>query len=345
MNILNLVWIVTHILSFGFISKQRIFFLFLLLFIFVIFYFNIGLIGDMKNGYFYEIMHIDNSSRFIYRFELGFVFLVNVFYDYFKFTNIETLYVLQLFEIIVGLYVAYLYSLNKNSFLYSVIFLLGSVYLFLGVENGYRQGVSVMFILLFVYFFVQKVYIKSFLFALLAQSFHYSSIFFIIILLLSFFIINKKQENYRISDISFFLKIVFISLVTFIMLKLLSNYFPISRNNDRNLGLVKVVIIGFVFAYTSYFYIKRLLFDRLTFVIFWYRAVFFSIFVASAILGGHVGEELSSRILFFYFALEAILILRVFSLKSLKLKLINLSVFLFYGIAINVHILLTQVEL
>jgi len=336
---LSFLWFISHLLILGFLLKQKRFFIYLLLFLITIFYFNIGLTGDMSHGYFYDIQSNLLESRFIKRGEVGFAYM-GMFFNNITGNYKDTLYLFQFFEFLFFLYLVKIFY--KKSFLGSLLIGVLSLSFFLGLENVYRQGVASIFILIGSYFLIEsKIYFI--VFYIIAQLFHYSSIFFELIILFIFFL---KKSKFPFSCIKInFLKYIFVimlfTLLFYFLIKFFYTYFPISRNNDRDFGLLKVGTVGIIYFLSSYFFSKSLL-NGISYFLFIIRGVFFSIFIASSLVGGAIGIELASRILFFYFWIEAVLAIREF-FNGKNSRLGSIIILLSYGLAINVYILLKGV--
>ncbi len=79
---LKYIWIATHILTIGYLSRFKFIISLFILFSLLVLYWNVGLVGDIQHAYIYDIKDINDS-----RFEVGFKFLINIIYNL-GFTNV-----------------------------------------------------------------------------------------------------------------------------------------------------------------------------------------------------------------------------------------------------------------
>jgi len=229
----------------------------------------------------------------------------------------------------------------QNRFFY-LLFIVSSVVFTLGVNNILRQAYASVFLLWSFYFLNKKKYLLSFLIATIALLFHKSSILFFLFICESYFLMIIYYRGLKNKYFSFGVLIVlqiFLILCGVIALYILvhSGFYSEYANNDmgvangsRILLSFKVLLLSLVFFISEYFignyhrvnnYFEKIRFLRLSFLI----LLFFLAFDQNL-------NELGSRVMFFYFAVELIFLIKAWELNYRKSVLIIL---LSYGFALN----------
>ncbi len=237
------------------------------------------------------------------------------------------------------------FSRNKKIFILS--FFLLSVYFFLGIENAFRQGFAIVFLLFFIIYLLKGKYFFALLYLLIAESLHLSSFVFAVIIFFCWYIFkylyHTNQPYYNLSKYKFFLFTFVILLVLYIFVLILEPYVIVfaTRNNDRLSGILKPLLILLTFIISSYFWIGKSFMHRSDLFFLYLRSVFFGLFFAFSLING--GIEIASRILLFYFALEIFLSAQMFQYRT-RQKVGSVFILLSYSFAINVFELLAQSE-
>lgn len=304
-------------------------------------YFSGNFIGDVANNYIYSINAPSEAG-----FEIGFVWLVDGLKQL-GLHNESLIYFIQFLCGLLHICVFILWRREKTPLLFAATFAMLAVSFFLATQNVIRQGISSAMIAIAIYLWWYGAPIISIFFAIIAQAIHSSSMTFIATITFSCFIFEYAEKKYlRNLEKSklFFLVILYITLTILICLliqKLWGEYLlTASRNNERFLGIEKVLIIGFVFFVTQILWSGRIA-DLMTQRLFFLRATFLAVFISLSM--DLLFIEVASRVLFFYFMIEALCALRMLSSLSHPLQLIG-AIFLVivYGVSLNVLTLLEQ---
>lgn len=305
-------------------------------------YFSGNFIGDVANSYIYSINAPSEAG-----FEIGFVWLI----EWLKQLGLHDESLMYFIQFLCGFLhvcVFILWRREKTPLLFAATFAMLTVSFFLATQNVIRQGISSAMIAIAIHFWWYGApIIISILFAIIAQVIHSSSVAFIATITFCCFIFEYAEKRYlrnlKKSKL-FFLVILYIALTILICLliqKLWGEYLlTASRNNERFLGIEKVLIIGFVFFVTQILWSRRNA-DLMTQRLFFLRATFLAVFISLSM--DLLFIEVASRILFFYFVIEALCALRMLSSLSHPLQLLG-AIFLVivYGVSLNVLALLEQ---
>jgi len=330
--ILGILYSLQHIISILFYDKHlRIPFLCFSFFFFVFIY---SLKPDT-----YDIIAYTNAVSYPY-YEPGFSLIILALRPF-----LSNRAVILVIQILIGIltyltvkaYIGSTESIWERGVAYALAFF--SVAFTLGVNNGLRQYMASLIIFIAIWEFLNGHKIVSFLVFLFAPFIHYSSImFYLLVVVILFFSEKFYFSGVRVTfsmGLVIFLFLIF-SILTIITLPVLVSYTRYTGYLDRNITSGRVdfslkyslVLLSFL---VSEFYFgkidkKEYIFSQLRIVrMFLIILMFFLSFFNSL-------NEMSSRILGFYFTLE-MLVLCLAYVKGYKTSafLINLS----YAFAIN----------
>lgn len=305
-------------------------------------YFSGNFIGDIYNSYINGI-----NDPFETHYDIGFIWLIETIGR----LGVNDNCLMYSIQGVTAIFLTTSFAQwrkERTTVPFTIAFIFMSVYFFLSTQNALRQGLSTAAILWAVYFWSKGQWGRAVFLAIVAQTFHFSAVIFIAVIMFSIvaqslFKIKKlsyaKQQRVLNFRIILFGILFAIGLIVFIDLTPQS-LFVATRNNERFLGFEKIFAILFIFIVTNYLWLKKPI-DKLTEKLLFIRVTSFSIFLALSL--SPQLAEVASRVLFFYFSIEAICGLRLISNSSWNVQRLG-SVFLLaiYGISLNVLTLLEQ---
>ncbi|UYO99161.1 EpsG family protein [Oceanotoga sp. DSM 15011] len=336
--ILSILYSLQHLLSV--LSKNKKLKMCYIILSFLIFIFIYTLKPDT-----YDIISYVKTVDYPY-FEPLFTFLILLLRPFFD--NRVVIFIIQFLIFILTLFTINLYLKkyeNNNDKILSYIYVLFSVGFTLGINNGLRSYTASLIIFISIYLYLQDKKIKSFLVFLISIFFHYSSfIFFFVIIIVSFF-----SKKYYFQKHTFFynkkmylsLKILIIIFILFVMigiflLPFFIKYTPYAGYFNRNIiqgrvdFTIKYIPMLFIYLFSEFYFGKI---DRNDYIFSQLRIIraFFIILMGGFVFFNSL-NELSSRVLGFYYTLEMI-ILALANVKNYKNSsiIINLG----YSMAIN----------
>lgn len=279
----------------------------------------------------YDLISYTQGVEYSFVYEPLFQILINLLK---KLTN-NPRDVVGLVQILLAANIIYLTRFFKNR-LVSLSLILLSVFFYLSVNNALRQGFASLFLLLSIIQLLEQKTLKSMLFGLIASFFHFSSPFFILgifyVFMLDKKILRHKAFNFKVL---FLLLSTIISILILKQLILLTPYAhyldqDLSSNLARTPLALKLIPISVITLISEYFMSKYKGTDKIN-MIRLQRYLFLGLAVSASIVGGL--DELGSRIIFFVYAIELLLVLHLSNFKKLRpVVFIMLS----YSFAFNV---------
>lgn len=327
MIFIKTLYVFSHLVSF-FLLKRRfeLFFLMLVVPSLIITY---ALKSDT-----YDIISYTNSVSYAHVFEPGFSFIISGLFSFLG-DKRHTIAVYQFFLVMLYFYAAVkvkrkFFRFKENSSLYycfmAVLLVALSVSFSLGVNNGLRQSTASVLIVLALlsmrdYNDRRLVrWVKAFAFISASLLFHKSSILFAAYSIMFLFfadelLLSNKRSSLKISVFAVF--VLFISFASFLLMDFLISLGYYSSYGDKNLSgservsfPLKLLILFLLFLFSEFLagkYIKarnivsdfRLL--RAVFLVLVLPVVFFPSL-----------SEAGSRVLYFYFTIEAYFVLVLF---------------------------------
>lgn len=353
MSTLILLWIASHLLAamLYFLPARRYVSLCLLLLVLPI-YLQGEFVGDIRNSYILGVSDLEG-----YGFEIGFYLLVRAGQGL-ALSNEQIIYAIQfLFSILYFFVFLRFKDSSERSNLVVLAYVLLSTAFYLGSQNVIRQAIASVLILWSLHAYINKKYFVFLILAAVAQSFHFSSILFsaasvIGLESIKYIIPVAASGGYSEYDLRFTfrspgaIKILVGTIILVSMILIFVTLFPdvlyiANRNNQRFEGFWKVSAIAILFFSTGYFWSKGRL-DYTTLALVRIRILMFSIFVGLSIFPHLI--EVASRVLYFYFVIEAVCGLRFLSgNSSSKQRLGTILLLVVYGVSLNVLTLVGQV--
>ncbi len=346
-NVLQIIWIFSHLLLFLYLDKKWR----LLLILFLVpglsaIYLHGKFSGDIYNSYFHATFNPDN-----YHFEYLFKIIIKTL-NYFDIYGKYAVYIIQLLVAIVITYGFISISSIKLKKIHAVIILYMSVFFFLATQNVLRQGLALGLSFIGISLWFRGVKYRSLIFFVLAQFIHFSTIYFVVVVLfsklISKYLVYKKRLWFFL-DSKVHAKLFLIALasagvigVTYAIGQWDEGLIHMaSREHDRIAGLAKVAPLMIVLMYSSFF-ISRSPLDELSLLLFVSRIIFFSIFVGFSLHKDM--QEVAARVLFIMFSVETMLCGRLLSIGTNIQKIGAITILMAYSGALNVLVLLGDLK-
>jgi len=357
-NVLLLLWISGHILFLSYLIRLNIL-LRILVNIFIIVIFSIIYLVKPLS---YDLVIYDKYLKegTVYPKDIGFILLQYIILKFPIENKIEIISgLLGILIIIIAFYLVKGKNIEKLTS--TVAIMLGSVYFVLSTGNALRQGFSSIFLILsYLYMFESK--IKSVLFLLLAASFHSSAPIFYMFFLVTYLVQNISFDDRLYIETGKFIKkiksrtiifkysVVFLwvlyifSIVSivglfFIRFTDFEHYLDFVLEEGRMKPVYKIIPVAFMFFLSEYFVTQSNSFTSQSTEFKRLRLLRFYLFILLLSLLPHKSfAEAWSRILFFYFCVDAYMLvcLKVRNIYDrLYFSLVNFSNG-FYINAINV---------
>lgn len=330
-------WIVSHLLIIYLYFNRGRYVLWPVFLLYSIYLYGSGQVtGDVANSYRFGMFN-DPAQ-----YDIGFFYLIKLF-STIGFSNYWTIVLIQLLlSVLLG--VMYCLFVKRKDFLLIISVFLLTVHSFLAVQNGLRQGFASALIVIAYYCLNKKMIYSSLIFCVFSQLMHWSSLFFILVISvlvifrsqIDFFIFRKQLRPGKSIGIKRFLRLLLITFMVTSFSLLLLNGYPdffsrAARNNSRFVGLTKMFPILLIFFISTFYWLCSKLNDlSKNFLLL--RSVMLAIFCSLTIIGM---IEVASRVLFFYFLIEAILAVS-FITGSQNQRIGSAIVLLSYSGAINV---------
>ncbi|PWQ95798.1 EpsG family protein [Leucothrix pacifica] len=341
MNFFITLWSLAHVLSIILILKNtKYFYSVIVLTLLSPLILTQKFTGDVLISYVYQLesqaANIDYFFQLVYN-VIGFLL-----------PNMSVTGKIMALQLLISFFMIWSYKavLPKENIFFVASICILSVSHFLSTENVLRQGLATCFIIFLIVNFRKRKYFRSFFFLVVAQSFHWSSALFIVpIVIYNIFrekiesrLINKKQI-FKIRRV--FLYLIYSFFATLVLYVIFPEYFNLTtRNSEVDSGLSKVLPLFFIYVLSTYYWMIDNSSINLELNI--YRTFFFAIFLMLTLVDQ---TESASRILFFNFTIEALLILCNISAKNMKVKLLSITIVVIYGFVPNVQTLLKQMDL
>jgi len=254
---------------------------------------------------------------------------------------------------------AILISKQKNivSILQVIAVILGSIYFLLATQNVLRQGFSSLFLIISI-ILLFKNRLASLLFFVISYSFHASAYIFYILIIFAYFVQSrifdlklyfmtmKFIKYFRDKKLRFSYGFVFsILLLIFVVVSFLgyhfirytkySHYLDFVLTENRLLPAQKIIFIAISFIFTEILLSKSNKYSKQNETFAQLRLLRLNLFVFLLALLPYSGlAEAWSRILFFYFCIEAFLLITL-KLQNVYDRLFFTFTITSYGIYLN----------
>jgi hypothetical protein len=286
----------------------------------------------------FDIISYTEAMNYPFIFEVGYAFLSYWVHHFIQDPRVS-LYIVQ---IILALLFISLYK-KTGTGLIGIAIIVSSVAFSLGVNNDIRQAYASIFLIYSLLLFFEKKHIYSIILVFLAMTFHKSSILFYIFSIygyLNYILYLRVKINNRSISFSIYLLSSFfiIFLGIFFLWFLLNNGFykgykemNMTVDSGRTLLSIKVFSISVVFLMSELF--TKINYKNLNYLNF-FRVLRISFLILLFYLSFRQGfNELGSRVMYFYYIIEMMLLLYLFKYNQKKAVV---SILFFYGFALNV---------
>lgn len=256
----------------------------------------------------YDIFSYTQAVNYSEVFEPGFHYLIS-FFKLFSDKSRMIISGVQVFIFLLATGLIFFFR-DKRFFKFSLI--ISSLFLVLAVNNALRQGIATILILYGLVHLLERHFLKTILYFLLAISFHFSSIVFTFLIILVYLFLKSSIESNRfIRSIVFMILGGALSSLLISAVVKLAGYevylnTVLTENNERTPLLIKLIPIIAVFLISEFFVGFKFKFKMIDFM----RSLrYFLIFLLLPLAFLPGLDELGARILFFYFGLEMLLLL------------------------------------
>lgn len=278
----------------------------------------------------YDILSYTGAVSYAHVFEPGYAVIIQTLSIFIA----DPREVITYYQFFLGAAIIYLAAFFKENTLIILGIILGSVMTFLAINNNLRQGTSSIFLLYSIIIISREKYLLSFVLIIAAQLFHSSAILFAAVIV--FFYIIARLFFLRIP--MFFRFFVALLIVAFMALFIYlapqftgyENYLDKSFPGRTSLLVKSILLILIFLASEALMRYKSISFE-IDFVRV-LRAAFVLFAFVLSFLGGF--EEIGARILYFYYAVELLLMLQLVSVSRYQPVVI---IFVGYGFAFNVY--------
>lgn len=290
----------------------------------------------------FDILTYTNSTNYPWIFEPAFELLLQVAASIARDSR-EAILIVQLVLAISIVYCLRFCASVRGVGALSLIYSISSIYFVLAVNNNLRQGFAAVAMLLLATMLFRRHHIRALLFAALGAAFHSSSVFFAVFILGVYFF-QRALRNW-LTFYAIFACIGF--LLSLFLLAPLAELFGYggylakdSSSADHRTPLAyKVMAIGLYLIISEYWLEKISTMDGSYFS--FLRATRVAIYIITATFLVDAGyDELGARLLFFYFAVEALLGVR---LLNSGYRLVPAIFIAAYAVAPNAHNILVGV--
>ena len=328
--VIKLLYIIQHLSSILLLKKQTSK---LFVFISILIYFFIY----MSKSDTFDILAYTKAMSYPFIFEPGYAF-ISYWVNFFIADSRLSLFFIQVLLAIL------FFSLTKKTdkTIINISFVISSVAFILGVNNVIRQAFSSVFLIYSLFFLIEKKYLFSILVLIIAVLFHKSAILFYFFIFFSYFSYKfylKIKIKKRLLPLGIYILFIFLCMVICVevlWIILNSGFYEeymnrnMAINNIRTILFIKVLALVLVFIVSEK--LIKISYKRYNLLNI-FRIQRMNLLILLLILSLNPGfNELGSRIMYFYYMIEMMLLIYLYQFKQ---KRAVVSILFFYAFALN----------